>query len=326
MIFTILKKDNENKSLYFKNVTQYILLEDIERKNKIFYYLTREDINNVNNKLNKKDKIHGIEVFYNDKIKKYVILSGYATYINAFRSEWKYIWVKKYELCDINKKDKEINKLLRGMLKYIKNKEKIITPLLKKIIHPNIFFNLKNKFKKFKSLKKKFIKRCYVDSINNTIKNINIWDILRYTIILPFESYTEDVKNIINNIEKSIFKLILFKNYWDSDDDYSGINSRFTIPSMKNIEIEIQFHTKDSIKVKEDIHKIYHEYKDPKTPYKIKCKLYNNMLEYFKKLPIPKNILEKRIHPLEIRTINDTPNNCKINKNKRSKINIKLKN
>jgi len=321
MFFVKLKEDNLLKSNYFKNVDEYILLSNIHNDDK---YINKEDIYNINNKLTKGSKIDGLEVIFDNNINKYKIISGNAIYINALKSNWQHIWIKKYEICDINKKNKEINKLLREMYNYIKNQEKIITPLLKKLIYPNKFYNLKDKLKKFNSLKRKFIKRCYVDSINNNIKKVNIWDILRYTIILPYETYTEDLTNIINNLEKSIFKLKVFKNYWVGDDDYSGINSRFEIKSMNNLQIEIQFHTKDSIKVKHDIHKIYEEYRNNKTPFKIKCKLYNQMLEYFKKLPIPHDILEKKIHPLEVRTINDSPINCKIKKkNLNSTKNIK---
>ena len=110
MFFVKLKDDNLLKSNYFKNVDEYILLSNIHNDDK---YINKEDIYNINNKLTKGSKIDGLEVIFDNNINKYKIISGNAIYINALKSNWQHIWIKKYEICDITKKNKEINKLLR---------------------------------------------------------------------------------------------------------------------------------------------------------------------------------------------------------------------
>jgi len=125
---------------------------------------------------------------------------------------------------------------------------------------------------------------------------MNIGDYLRFTYIIDKDNYVSEVVRIVQTLKKKEFECLKFKpekkdNRWELGDYYQGINTVYKCRDLP--PIEIQFHTPDSIHIKEDkIHPIYEEWR--KIPCKsrqkniIDCERWeDDMLEYEKQILIP---------------------------------------
>lgn len=110
-------------------------------------------------------------------------------------------------------------------------------------------------------------------NVNNiTTKNIN--DSLRYTIELSEKNYANGVKKVLADLKKQDYKVNMVKNYWNPAKKgkgvYKGINSVVTDPTGK--KIELQFHTKQSLHVKEKVsHPIYQKIRKSKSAKKVEA-------------------------------------------------------
>lgn len=92
-------------------------------------------------------------------------------------------------------------------------------------------------------------------------------DSLRYTIMLGEEDYSRSSNEVLDDLAERGFRAEdqgRVKNYWLREDPYDGINSVLLCPD--GFPFELQFHTDASISLKQDIHKIYEEYRDTKHP------------------------------------------------------------
>ena len=95
-------------------------------------------------------------------------------------------------------------------------------------------------------------------SVNGNNYEVN--DIIRYTFISDADNFTEKSANAIVNLEKKSYNTIKIKNYWlDDTSPYKGIN---TIAKADNGQkFEIQYHTPESYRVKEEMHKCYEQWR-----------------------------------------------------------------
>lgn len=89
-------------------------------------------------------------------------------------------------------------------------------------------------------------------------------DSLRYTFVLPFETYADGVRRTIESLRESGYLVPENKiwNAWqiagsDKDRGYRGIN--ITVISSENQKFELQFHTRESFKLKDETHFLYEE-------------------------------------------------------------------
>ncbi len=91
--------------------------------------------------------------------------------------------------------------------------------------------------------------------LRDEMTNINsVKDLCRYTIVIPTEKYTEKVNEFLNILRIYNQENISFKNTWEIDSKYVGINSAF---KSGDYLYEIQFHTPESLAVKNINHKSY---------------------------------------------------------------------
>jgi len=80
-------------------------------------------------------------------------------------------------------------------------------------------------------------------------------DILRYTMLLPVESYTQGVRTVRASLRERGFAPRTMDNFWPLEGDtrevvsYLGINSLVATPS--GYVFELQFHTPESVDVKQ---------------------------------------------------------------------------
>ena len=104
-------------------------------------------------------------------------------------------------------------------------------------------------------------------------------DALRYTFLLPIETYTFDFKKTLTKLKEMNYE-ISDKDIWNAwknigtifDKGYRGIN--VTIISSQGQIFELQFHTKESFRLKMKTHKLYKTAVLPKFRLKKKKKLF----------------------------------------------------
>lgn len=103
-----------------------------------------------------------------------------------------------------------------------------------------------------------------IDSYQRKIKkhfdlgdeNYRAKDIVRYTYLAEADNLVDKIKEIRQKLEDKGYKTVEVKNYWlDKTNPYNGINTIVRIPTGE--EIEIQYHTPESLETKEQQHKIY---------------------------------------------------------------------
>ena len=121
-------------------------------------------------------------------------------------------------------------------------------------------------------------------------------DVVRYTCVVPFESYWESgdkVRDTILNTAHNgdIFESeesVLLKDprFWKRN-EYLGRNMAFESPSGQRFEVQI--HTKDSLSAAEKTHLLYEKKRDIDTPEDERQRLQVEMNKVFSKVPIPPN-------------------------------------
>lgn len=223
----------------------------------------------------------------------------------------------KYKLLKKAKEEYEKNKPLSV------NITKILKNIIKDMdINANLY-GLKYKLKTEKSLADKYsriMKRNKI-TLNEAAKLVK--DGIRFTIVFPNERYVDGVVSLWAQLKEKGFKSITRKDKdeirWDIGDGYQGINSLIT--NDNNIPIEMQFHTKESIKYKDKLlHPLYEKLKincDEKLSLKEmedqlkksninpKCISYKKQLiEAENKIPIPKKLkkcksIQKKFNRIE---------------------------
>ena len=118
------------------------------------------------------------------------------------------------------------------------------------------------------------------------MKRKNINDVLRYTALFEDNVYRQGVDNVFAAFKKQGYDIIMNKNYWETP-YYKGINSVIKKGSQK---IEVQFHTPESIIIKEKNHKLYEVSKLDTTPAKEKGRLKIKMQKNWEKVTYPNGI------------------------------------
>ena len=96
--------------------------------------------------------------------------------------------------------------------------------------------------------------RIYQKLIEEPDKKVR--DALRYTFELDEGKYVSEYKRIIALLDKEGYTLNEVKNYWkDTENPYNGINTN--VFTNGKYEFEIQYHTAESLRINEQMHKLY---------------------------------------------------------------------
>lgn len=123
---------------------------------------------------------------------------------------------------------------------------------------------LENRFKREESLTRKLF-----DTANTNLQTFRevaeiINDALRYTFVLPFETYAQEFHRTIEVLESAGYQVPKSRiwNAWKyigkkRDKGYRGIN--ITVISSKKQIFELQFHTAESFRLKTETHNLYKE-------------------------------------------------------------------
>lgn len=121
-------------------------------------------------------------------------------------------------------------------------------------------------------------------------------DALRYTMLLPYETYTTGAEDAISQLERDGFGTRV-KNYWVRGDAYNGINVALTTPD--GLPVELQFHTQASIDCKlKNVHPIYEQWRSSKDPWE-RIDLADKMRRAYDQVPVPKDVLDINAHKVQ---------------------------
>ena len=90
-------------------------------------------------------------------------------------------------------------------------------------------------------------------------------DSVRYTMIVPTETYTPAVKQAMKSMEARGYSPVILRNLWPSSDNYQGINDSYAVPCAASpsgkLLFELQFHTPESFAFKSDSHVLYETFR-----------------------------------------------------------------
>jgi|GEM_PF-1926840 hypothetical protein len=178
-------------------------------------------------------------------------------------------------------------------LKHINKIEPEITKFLKDVSNSenSELFGLDYRIKTKESLIRKIISDSKEKGITAKETTNQINDILRYTMINDDESFTYKYFRIVEKMKEKGYNVIRVKNTFVDGVTYKGIN---TLVKSKSGDIfELQFHTPESIKVKEnELHKLYEKQRllDRNKDKKKWDSLTEEMIKISNTVPIPKNV------------------------------------
>ncbi|WP_374352185.1 hypothetical protein, partial [Chitinimonas sp.] len=126
-----------------------------------------------------------------------------------------------------------------------------------KAILPNPAYALDFRLKSPESLLRKIETDSMVKGISVSEAAADIGDALRYTMILPEESFSQSVMSTLNHLDASGAQILKLKNTFVEGASYKGINSNFL--TAEGQVVELQFHTEPSFAVKQANHVEYEE-------------------------------------------------------------------
>ena len=85
-----------------------------------------------------------------------------------------------------------------------------------------------------------------------------LYDAVRYTQVSDEKNLVANAKKTLTNLKAEGYNVVGVKNTWkDPNTAYNGINVKLRSPDGQ--QFELQFHTRDSLRVKEQIHTLYEE-------------------------------------------------------------------
>lgn len=109
-------------------------------------------------------------------------------------------------------------------------------------------------------------------------------DAIRYTAKFDDDNYTDGVAATLKSLEDDGYS-IRAKNFWQKGDPYQGMNVKAT---KDGVTIELQFHTRASVAIKEkELHPVYEEYRAAKDN-KQRWKAWNRMTRIATRIPEPR--------------------------------------
>jgi len=189
------------------------------------------------------------------------------------------------------KEKKEMETIEKLYEKIIENEPKVTKEIIEisektKTNLKGLEYRIKTKESLFRKIEKEYLEeKGMVDK--TTIFN-NTKDVLRYTFILPEESFLDDYKKINELVSSKDYKVIKVGNTWEDGAVYKGIN---TAVEKGDLKIEIQYHTLESFELKNGVlHSLYEEYRDVRTEEPRKEELKEKMIDLSSKIKNPEGV------------------------------------
>lgn len=171
--------------------------------------------------------------------------------------------------------------------------EPAITEALKKIAEANKLKmeGIENRIKTKASYLRKINKKTRGSTDPKIIKGIteSANDTIRYTYMGEPEKLVDNFETVSRELRDQGYTLIDINNTWlDEKNPYNGLNTTFETPNGQ--KFEIQFHTPESLRVKEEMHKLYEEQRLETTPPQRKVELMQQMADMAEGMQAPAGI------------------------------------
>lgn len=145
------------------------------------------------------------------------------------------------------------------------------------------------RFKGRGSLERKIVDKSTRKRISQEVYARQVTDALRYTNISKPETLVEDFITMKNTLEGKGYTMVEVVNTLkDTDVEYRGINTLVRTP--KGYTFELQFHTPQSLEIKEVNHLLYEEQRLSITPESRKTELGREMLKNASNIVTPNSI------------------------------------
>lgn len=148
------------------------------------------------------------------------------------------------------------------------------------------------RFKSRSSLERKIIEKSVKKGMSQNEYALQITDALRYTNLSEPEYLVDDFFKMKKSLESKGYSMVEITNtLGDRDEPYRGINTLVQTPN--GYTIELQFHTPQSLEIKEINHKLYEKQRLASTTEEEKKKLEKQMIKNARPIKTPVHI--KRI-------------------------------
>jgi hypothetical protein len=169
--------------------------------------------------------------------------------------------------------------------------EPAITELVQRLTkeHGGVNWGLEHRIKKHSSLVRKILDDMEEKQLDTLAAADRINDVVRYTTIFDPDVYSKRVLAIQAAMEAAGWRQFnrKFKNFWHPGGDYSGYHAIFT--NDDGYTFEWQFHTPESIGIKEESWQIYNRIREMEEGPEQR-RLYDQMVGLWKRLKkIPKD-------------------------------------
>lgn len=152
---------------------------------------------------------------------------------------------------------------------------------------------LDHRLKGQQSLARKIRTDAHKDGVAEAEAASDIHDVLRYTYQLPTASFAEEFARIRSALERAGYTVVKVKNTLkDPNNSYRGVNCQLETPD--GYKFELQFHTRQSLEVKERNHLLYEEARLEGTPVERRWELEAEMQANASKIKTPPRIEEVR--------------------------------
>ena len=175
----------------------------------------------------------------------------------------------------------------KALINAARQNEKYVTPLLQKMEGDGTrLTGLENRIKGQDSLVRKLLTDAKVKEAIPVTER----DVLRYTYVIGTDDIASQFHIISNELNNNGLRATGTRNtLGDADAAYRGINTNWAMPDGS--ELEIQFHTPESINIKESLnHRLYEESRLSSTSSQRRKELAEQMAKNSKTIPMPPGI------------------------------------
>lgn len=165
-----------------------------------------------------------------------------------------------------------------------------ITSDIREVIERNggAMSGLDHRLKGLASLRRKIHDKAVEKGISIDDSAAKITDAIRFTGVVDTGNYAKAVRQTIRSLEKKGYTVYDVENHWSRGDAYNGLH--LLARHKSGAVAELQLHTKESIKAKNDIHGYYEKFRLHDTPKAEKRKLFDTMVSISDQAPIPPGI------------------------------------
>jgi|GEM_PF-1751672 len=117
----------------------------------------------------------------------------------------------------------------------------------------------------------------------------SMYDLVRYTSVSTPDNLTTHYFNVVDDLKEKGYNMVRVKNtLGDLESDYRGLNC--VVEDGSGYNFELQFHTPQSLEIKETNHLLYEEQRLDTTSYERKMELFEQMANNLKDLITPDDI------------------------------------